>query len=257
MDISVYNNSWIVPAKCGSRYLDIVFSINGQVNDNNLTPLIPIEILSDKKISITESNLYRYVDYKSITHIVLRDPESYLHAALHTDLWGYLPYVIKENGLNRKNIKLMNILHDYCDFGTHHWSPFLYESIYWFLQFRPDVKIILLSELTEFVKSQTGKSAPHTPNEWNFSELKYTRNEIVDWIKTECPDIWKAIQYRVKLNNQWWEIINNKIESSLPFIKDVNFHWKENPLRFVKDVNFYWKEITDLPKILKIKKRLI
>lgn len=257
MDISVYNNSWLVPAKCGSRYLDEVFSIDGQVNHNNPTRKLDFVLDIDKKIAINESNLYQYTFSKNITHIVLRDPESHLYAALHTDLWGHLSDAIRELGLNRKNVKLMNKLYDYCDFGTNHWSPFFYQSVWWFLRFRPDVKIILLSELTEFVKNQTGKIIPHTPERWNFSSLDYTRNEIVDWIKMECPDIWKIIQYRFELDKIWWEMINNDNIKQIPLsVKDINFYWEKISLPSIKDLNSF-KEIPLLPKVLKIKKRLI
>lgn len=219
MDISIYKNGWIVPAKCGSRHLDEVFGILTQIDLNDRTEGWDYSIPEIIKLSITEGGLMGLIRNERITHIVLRDPLSSLHAALHTDLWGHISESEREAGLNRENRRVMWELSKYMEGGTGHWSPHWYESVWWFLQFRPDVKIVLLSELNRFIQTELGRNVEYKKEKWDFSRFEKSRKEIIQWLWDECPDWWGVIWYRFSMESYWWDRILKRDKNLLPLPK--------------------------------------
>lgn len=231
MDISIYHKKWIVPAKCGSRYLDKAFGITGQDN-------IEVYAINDRigmnkwrnsvlnsphtKIAAQSDNIFQFWTLP-ITHIVMRNPLSHLLSALHTDLWGHLNEPIRAIGLVKENPELEGILLKYTSTGTGHWSPHLYLNLYTLLQKRPDIQIVPLDKLSELVES-IGLKMDYVSDEYNFANMGIEREYIINWVKTEHPSIWKRI----------WELY----ESDAVWVNRIGEKW-------------------NLPKIKRIKRKLI
>ena len=224
MDVSIYHKKWIVPAKCGSRYLDKAFGVTEQdnvgfsgINNERQMDVWRNTILDSPytKIATQSDKIFQFW-ILPITHIVLRNPLSHLLSALHTDLWGHLNESTRNIGLVKGNLHLEEILLKYTSTGTGHWSPDLYCNVYMLLQKRPDIQIVPLNKLSELVES-VGLQMDYVPDEYDFSKLGVSREDIINWVKTEYPSIWKRIWELYESDAIWANRINEKW--SLPKIK--------------------------------------
>jgi hypothetical protein len=225
MDISIYDKKWIVPAKCGSRYLDKAFGVTEQNNVGvdgieNRTSLNKWRNLvldsPHTKIVAQSDNIFQFW-VLPITHIVLRNPLSHLLSALHTDLWGHIDEPTRAIGLVKGNLHLEEILLKYTKDGTGHWSPHLYYNLYMLLQKRPDIKVVPIEGLTELL-NESGFELEYVPSEYNFEKAgEPSRGEIINWVKTEYPSIWKRIWERYELDVKWANRITENV--GLPKIK--------------------------------------
>ena len=231
MDISIYHKKWIVPAKCGSRYLDKAFGVTKQ-NNVGFSGIGNVKQMGVWRNSVLDSphikiaaqshNIFQFW-VLPITHIVLRNPLSHLLSALHTDLWGHLDEPIRAIGLVKGNLHLEEILLKYTKDGTGHWSPHLYYNLYMLSQKRPDIQIVPLNKLSEFLES-VGLEEEYVPDEYNFANMGIEREYIINWVKMEYPSIWKRI----------WELY----ESDAVWVNRIGENW-------------------NLPKIKKRKRKLI
>ena len=226
MDISIYHKKWIVPAKCGSRYLDKAFEIIEQDNFgfSGIHNEVQLgawrnSILNSPhtKIAAQSDEIFQFW-ILPITHIVLRNPLSHLLSALHTDLWGHLNEPIRAIGLVKGNSHLEEILLKYTTTGTGHWSSDLYYNVYMLLQQRPDIQIVPLDKLSEFVES-IGLKMDYVPDEYNFENMGIEREYIINWVKTEYPSIWKRIWELYESDAVWMNRIGEKW--NLPKIKRI------------------------------------
>jgi hypothetical protein len=225
VDVSIYHKKWIVPAKCGSRYLDKAFGVTEQDNFgfsgiNNEMQLNGWRntILDSPytKIAAQSDKIFQFW-VLPITHIVLRNPLSHLLSALHTDLWGHLDEPTRNIGLVKGNLHLEEILLKYTKDGTGHWSPHLYFDLYMLLQKRPDIKVVPIESLTELL-NESGFELEYVPSEYNFEKVGGpSRDEIINWVKTEYPSIWKRIWERYELDVKWANRITENV--GLPKIK--------------------------------------
>jgi hypothetical protein len=225
VDISIYHKKWIVPAKCGSRYLDKAFGVTEQdnVGFSGISTAKQMDIWRNTilnsphtKIAAQSHNIFQFW-VLPITHIVLRNPLSHLLSALHTDLWGHLDEPTRTIGLVKGNLHLEEILLKYTKDGTGHWSPHLYYNLYMLLQKRPDIKVVPIEGLTELL-NESGFELEYVPSEYNFEKAgEPSRGEIINWVKTEYPSIWKRIWERYELDVKWANRITENV--GLPKIK--------------------------------------
>jgi hypothetical protein len=240
MDLTLYNKSWLVPAKCGTRHIDLLLGTTIQLNTHFpslLTNEALIEwdkFISDPtnhiKMMIPSENLFQYWQLP-ITHIVLRDPISLLESALHTDLSGHHTTLIKAGGgFIATNRGLKEWLLEYTSFGTGHWSPTLYKGIWYLLQIRPDIGIVPLANLSEFLAGND-IVGEYIPSEYNFSNKGLSRKDIIRSVKEVFPEIWSIIQTRISEEMRYYEYICKRKEMKLP--KVIGIHpkklWSNSP----------------------------
>ena len=214
MNLSLYHKSLLVPAKCGTRYIDKLLGINSQLNTKFPTTTIwwnqslwLDEMLNTDmvKIMIPSENLFQYHKLP-ITHIVLREPMDLLESALHTDLSGHHNTIISEGGgFESTNYELMKWLLPYTSTGTGHWSPDLYKGVWYLLQMRRDIQIIPLNNLSAFLSEQ-GIEGEYTATDWNFSGVS-SRKWIIDSVKCKFPKIWSVIKTAVDRDSVYYEHI--------------------------------------------------
>ena len=225
MDLSLYHKSLLVPAKCGTRYIDKLLGINSQLNTKFPTTTIGWDediwldgiISTDMvKIMIPSENLFQYHKLP-ITHIVLREPMDLLESALHTDISGHHNTIISEGGgFESTNYELMEWLLPYTSTGTGHWSPDLYKGVWYLLQMRPDIQIIPLGKLSRFLSFE-GFTGEYTATDWNFSGIS-SRKWIIDSVKSEFPKIWSVIKTAVDRDSVYYEHICRGKMLNLPKI---------------------------------------
>jgi len=228
MDLTLYNKSWLVPAKCGSRHIDLLLGTTTQLNTQfprNPNPKYLAEwddFITNPpnhvKMMIPSEHLLHYYPLP-ITHIVLRDPMSLLESALHTDLSGHHTRLIKDGGgFVATNMALKEWLLEYTSFGTGHWSPTLYKGIWYLLQIRPDIGIVPLMDLSEFL---TGNDiiGEYTPSDYNFSKQGPSRKDIIRSVKEVFPEIWSIIQTRLSEEMDYYEYICERKRIEPPKVK--------------------------------------
>jgi hypothetical protein len=226
MNIAIYCEKWILPAKNGTRYLDRIFPTTGeeQGNSNNL--------FKNKKIkSVIDSNeLYMLAD-ADVTHLFIREPTTQLESALYTDLWGHLMPEERKIGLTKDNNKIINLLTSYTSTGTGHWCHNLYQSLYWLLKRKPDIKVLPLSELTPFMESM-GYYEKYNPTDYNFINptgddkalrvVNITRGDLFKWLaKNYANQINKIVKLLMIEILYYNKIINKDFGPELPKVKKL------------------------------------
>lgn len=209
MDISIYNGKWIVPAKSGLRWLHESLNITNQINliyHRPITLSLP-NLSPNTKLVLTEWGLSSLLSEVELTHMIVREPLSQFHSALFTDLCAHQPVEVREIGLTIENDWITKKLHAYSLNGTGHWSPFLYRTL-WETKWKyPSIKIVPLSELTSFLKTETGfDGAEWRRDKYDFSDIStITRKELIDWISKTHPELWKRISVRAELDWRFYD----------------------------------------------------
>ena len=224
MNIAIYCGKWILPAKNGTRYLDRIFPTTGeeQGNFNNLPNNLKIK-------SVIDSNELYMLSKTDVTHLFIREPTTQLESALYTDLWGHLMPEERKIGLTKDNNKIINLLTSYTSTGTGHWCHNLYQSLYWLLKRKRDIKVLPLSELTPFMESM-GYYEKYNPTDYNFINptgddkslgvANITRGDLFKWISKNYPNqinkIVKLLMIEISYYNK---IMNKDFEPELPKVK--------------------------------------
>lgn len=224
MNITIYCGKWILPAKNGTRYLDRIFPTTGeeQGNLNNL--------LKNTKIkTVIESNELYMLSKTDVTHLFIREPSSQLQSALYTDLWGHLTAEERKLGLTNENNRIVELLNSYTSSGTGHWCSDLYQSLYWLLKRKQDIKVLPLSELTPFMESM-GYYEKYNPDDYNFKNatgddinlniVNITRTDLFKWLSKNYPnEINKIVKLLMVEISYYNKIINKDFGPELPKVK--------------------------------------
>lgn len=231
MDIAIYCGKWVLPAKNGTRYLDKIFNPKTQMGlDELITNSLSGKEFETKYV-INSDDLY-FLSKTDVTHLFIREPISQLTSALYTDLWGHLPTPLRINGLTKDNSKIINSLASYTSTGTGHWCSNLYQSLYWLLKKKRDIKVLPLSELTPFMESM-GYYEKYEPLDYNFKNLtnddiylrtlNVSRNDVLDWCmkhyRTHMNNIIELLLIEISYYNK---IINEDFGPELPKIKKLS-----------------------------------
>jgi len=230
MDIGIYCGKWILPAKNGTRYLDKIFNAKSQGNSNDLLNNVSKGKRVKNKCVIQSHELYMLSE-TNVTHLFIREPTTQLQSALYTDLWGHLTIKERKLGLTNENIRIVELLNSYTVFGTGHWCYNLYQSLYWLLKAKPDIKILPLSELTPFMES-LGYYEKYNPNDYNFKNptgddvsmdiINVTRIDLFNWLSKNYPkQINNIVTLLMTEISYYNKIINKDFEDELPKVKKL------------------------------------
>ena len=214
MNIAIYCGKWILPAKNGTRYLDRIFPTTGEEQGN------ATNLLTNKKIkSVIESNELYMLSETGATHLFIREPISQLKSAIYTDFWGHTSPEERKNVLTKNNSKIKNLLNLYITTGTGHWCCDLYQSLYWLLKAKPDIKVLPLSELTPFMESM-GYYETYIPEDYNFKNLtgddlnlnvvNITRTELFKWLEENYSNHINRIIKLLMIEISYYNKIMNK-----------------------------------------------
>ena len=176
MNFHVVNNEILVPVKCGSTYLDNIYP-------NNIV------------------NIWHYFDLfnlKGISAIIIREPLEHLQSALHTELLRW--YHIHPNEILSAETAVP-LISNFLGNGTTHWDINYYEHIYKFWKQNKDtIKIVHVSNLTDFLKQKYGINIPH--NKFGYGILKLvgkfkyayiTKQKLSKWIEETLPELWNEV----------------------------------------------------------------
>lgn len=228
MDLALYHKTLLVPAKCGTRYIDGLLGVNSQLNtqfhytiieERNthwLDEMLNTDII---KIIIPSEDLVHYHKLP-ITHIVLREPMGLLEAALHTELSGHHTTIISEGGgFVSTNSLLIERLLTFTTTGNGHYSPHLYKGIWDLLQIRPDIQIIPLNELSRFL-TLNGLEDGYINTDWNFSSVS-SRVELMKSVKSVFPQMWSVINTLTERDSIYYDYICDGKRLELPMVEGL------------------------------------
>ena len=180
MNFHVVNDEILIPVKC-STYLDNIFP-------NNIV------------------NIWFYrdlINLKGISTIIIREPLEHLQSALHTELLGWLLENPNEKLSTKNMIPLINnfITDELNPEGTIHWDINYYEHLYKFWkQNQNTIKIIHVSNLTDFLKQKYGINIPHDKFGYGIlahgGKFKYaytSKEKLSKWIEETLPELWNEV----------------------------------------------------------------
>ena len=237
MRFHVVNNEILVPLKCGSTYLESIYPDNiGDIGYDEL------------------SNL------KGISTIILRDPIEHLQSALHTELLGWLWLNPNENLSIENMIPLINnfITNELNPYGATHWDVHYYEHLYKFWKRnRNTLKVIHLSDLTDFIKQKYEIDIPHDKFSYGIlhkrGEFKYaytTKQKLAKWIEETLPELWNELIKELPKANKFYNLIINEEVSE-------SYELEERIQLLESKLNELEIKLNKLEKNVKFKKTLI
>ena len=189
MVIKIYNDTILAPVKCGSRYLD--------------------KIWEDKRIWFGHQ---RYLSFPKVNYIVVREPMSHLISALHTETLEWINVYTDENDFFHQLKEFIS------DEGATHWSPKLYEYLYYYRnKHGKDIEVVKLEDLTKLLKN-LGHDVEYIPEEYHFKKYKkwWPKEELFDMLKHMYPIEIDLLLNKVQIQTEYYnKLINNEIDSTM------------------------------------------
>jgi hypothetical protein len=206
--------------------LDKIFNPKSQGNLNDL-----LNYIEKDKCVIQSHELYMLSE-TDVTHLFIREPTTQLQSALYTDLWGHLTTEERKLGLTNENTRIVELLNLYTSIGTGHWCYNLYQSLYWLLKVKQDIKVLPLSELTPFMESM-GYYEKYNPDDYNFKNptgdsliLKIpnvTREDLFRWLAKNYPNQVNTIVKLLMIDVVYYnKIINKDFGPELPKVQPIS-----------------------------------
>ena len=174
-----YNNGMILtPHKCGTKYLNKVFDLRGQVNVINLNNI----------------NLF---DFK---WLIVRNPYEHLISAL-TSVYN-----------NRhKTHNLNDILNRFISGLDIHWNNTFYKDMLSY-SLNHSFMLVELSNLTSFVNNELKLVAPPMLNRYGTQIIYMTKDNLIDKIKTEYPSEWNILMELVDVERTYYDLLFGRCE---------------------------------------------
>lgn len=183
MDIKLFDNRILAPAKCGSRYLSKVYS--SKMLDDIFSKIYPKQG-EDTSVRQMVIDLANKVEY-----IIIRNPSEHFKSAIHTEHF------------NNPNTPISILLEkSILDDGIGHWWAYTYRFLYRIFEFNPKIRIIELKNLSSFLLSQN-HNIEYIPSEYDWSEMK-------NWINKDTFYETLSKTYPNEI-----QIINDKVNKEL------------------------------------------
>ncbi len=183
--ITIYNNETLVPAKCGSRFLDTIWE------------------------NKTDTSTYYLSEINNnIKTIIVRNPFEHLSSALHTDIlhiWNREWVNVDESIILKKYTQI--------DDGSHYQLN-LYKTLYNFWdKNNRTAQIVKLDDLTDFIKN-VGVPYNFDVNDYNWKpifDIWKTKEEIMDYVKETYPEIYDFLMEHIHREIDFYnKMINNE-----------------------------------------------
>ena len=195
MQFKIFNNQILVPLKCGSTYMEMVYPEN--------------------IIDVSYTNLPQF---KDVTAIIIRDPFDHLQSALHTEIlmecWEFNKLLSIETVIPIIK-KFINT--DLNPRGSTHWDVNYYENLYKFWKRnRNTIKIIHISELSSFLKENYDVDLIHDKFSYGIPALvanfkyKFTsKQKLSKWIEETLPDMWNNLIRDIPKADKFYNLMIN------------------------------------------------
>jgi hypothetical protein len=196
MNFKLYDNKLLVPMKCGTRYLDLIFKNN--------------------QVAFDLIELKRSLFLPNITDIIIRPPMEHLVSALHTEI-----LIAYNNTEQNKDIPVdvSSIINEFCmykktDLQNTHWRYDTYETLYWlWRRNKNNINIIELKDLSLYLEKLNIKKLPkYNLKDYDFHNQTNwcSKDELMLFIKTNYPEHWDNLMTQVKNADVFYNCLINK-----------------------------------------------
>jgi hypothetical protein len=196
MNFKLYDNKLLVPMKCGTRYLDLIFKNN--------------------QVAFDLIELKRSLFLPNITDIIIRPPMEHLVSALHTEI------LTAYNNTNQNKdipVDVSSIINEFCmyektDLQNTHWRYDTYEALYWlWRRNKNNINIIELKDLSLYLEKLNIKKLPkYNLKDYDFHNQTNwcSKDELMLFIKTNYPEHWDNLMTQVKNADVFYNCLINK-----------------------------------------------
>jgi hypothetical protein len=192
----IFNNQILVPLKCGSTYMEMVY------------PNDIVDVGYDELLYI-----------KDITTIIIREPLEHLQSALHTEILMWYALNPKESlSVDTATPLIKKFINtDSNPEGTTHWDVNYYEHLYKFWKRNHStIKIVKVSDLSPFLKENYDVDLVHDKFSYGIpaigGKFKYvytTKQKISKWIEETMPDIWNELIKDIPKADKFYNLMVN------------------------------------------------
>lgn len=186
MTIKIYDNLILAPVKCGTRYLNKIFTDNGKDFEHT-----------------------HYLTFPKVKYIIIRPPIEHLKTAIHTEIINRLH---KDKNEDIFYEPINNFLGVY---GSTHWCIKFYEYLYYYKnKFGDDIEIITLSNMSNLIRN-LGYNIDYNSEEYNFKNYEnwQSKEELFKDLEVKYPKKIKWLLDKVEYQNLYYEkLLNNKID---------------------------------------------
>jgi hypothetical protein len=216
MKLSIYDYKILSPAKCGSRYLDIIYDTENCPNGKGIIPkgtkFGSNSIHQIKKVinSPYSDKLFDVIEWNTIEWIIIRPPLELTISAIHTDFmmcWNN-KYKNEEQADEEKLARL------FSKNETGHYHSELYRNLCFnWMKTGKNIKFIHLNDLTTFSEEMLSeqliknKDLKFDKKMFDFSdwEISFKKEEIFEYFKKIYPNYWEVINRNLLKENFFWE----------------------------------------------------
>ena len=227
MTFNVYDSKILTPAKCGSRYLDTVFDITQYgvpktpttlpkgLKLNELKPLPKLK----EQFFAKEWSEWDIEKWKtSIQWIVIRPPKDITISGINTEFllsWN--------NGVTIPSDE-RKLVDGIMSVKQGHYDPTLFRQLYFLYSYASKagtgIKFIHLKDLTQFAKehlSFTEDLSDRTElHDFSNFPIFMSKSDMMDYFKRVYFDEWSIIEYNMKIEEFFWELIQKNCEFYIP-----------------------------------------
>lgn len=212
MTLNVYDYKILSPAKCGSRYLDMIYDTENCPKGKTIIPkgskIGSNTMYQIKKVVNSPTLDVNNIDWDKIEWVVVRPPLELTISAIHTDLMMFW------NGMGNNKVDEENLIRLFSKNETGHYHNELYRTLcFMWMKSGKKIKFIHLNDLTDFCEDVLGEKI--AKNEvisfdkkmFDFSNLDiwFKKDDIFNYFKKIYPDVWSEVNRSLSKENFFWE----------------------------------------------------
>jgi hypothetical protein len=223
MKYNIYDSKILVPSKCGSRYLDTVFDVTqyGIPKTPKVLPkglklneLIPPPKLKEE-FFVKEWKEWEVDNWKdTIKWVIIRPPEDITISGINTE------FLIAWNNGTSTLSEERKLVDNMMDVNNGHYDPTLFRQLYFFWSSAKvtgnKVKFIHLKDLSKFTKEHLSftEDLSNMVELHDFSNLPIFLNkkDMMEYFKKVYWNEWCSIEYNMKIEMFFWELIQKNCE---------------------------------------------
>jgi hypothetical protein len=227
MQLNIYDYKILSPAKCGSRYLDMIYDTENSSNGKGIIPkgskFDVNSIYQIKKVinSSYSDKLFDVIEWKEIEWIVIRPPMELTISAIHTDFmmcWN-------KKHANESQMNEEELASFFSKSNSGHYHSELYRNLCFnWMKTGKIIKFIHLNNLSSFCeemlneKITKNKDTSFNENQFNFSnwDVWFKKEDIFEYFKKVYPTYWDDIKRNLIKETFFWEKLVKEAEFYKP-----------------------------------------
>jgi len=173
MDVKLYDGGFLIPTKCGTRFL--------------------MDCGLNEKQYFSVPDINQAISIPNVKYIVVRNPIEHFQSALRQDILE----MINKNKQDSYDEEIKDILKMYTNgYSACHFFNGLYESLYWFWRRNRNsgIKIVDITELSS-VTAELGLTHQYKESDYNQQhwETWMEKDDFAQWVKLNYKDSYQQV----------------------------------------------------------------